>query len=186
MRDAAVARHAGPAALRHAVPGFERDRRRTQVRAAAVFMLAKMTATDVHPSQQPAALSFIEHALCGGQVSSAPSMLARDCHPDFPPGHGVRFTSSSWRMYKLKADTHRSACAPIVFRISAVCRSFLGRSGGARDMAALVLGRLLTRPDTAPALRQFVDWAAATLASCPEEQAAFLVPGALSPALNEP
>ncbi len=50
-------------------------------------------------------------------------------------------------------------------------------------MAALVLGRLLTRPDTAPALRQVVDWAAATLASCPEEQAPFLVPGAFSLAL---
>ena len=78
----------------------------------------------------------------------------------------------------------RSACAPIVFRISSVCRSFLGRPGGARDMAALVLGRLLTRPDTAPALRQFVDWAAATLESCPEEQAPFLVPGIVSPALT--
>jgi hypothetical protein len=73
--------------------------------------------------------------------------------------------------------TGRSACAPIVFRISGVCQTFLGQPGGARDMAALVLGRLLTRPDTEPALRQFLGWATATLASCPEDQAAFLVPG---------
>lgn len=68
-----------------------------------------------------------------------------------------------------------------MFRISSVCQPFLGQPGAARDMAALVLGRLLTRPDTAPALRQFVDWAAATLEDCPEEQAPFLVPGVLSP-----
>ena len=45
------------------------------------------------------------------------------------------------RAYRTADRPRRSTCAPIVFRISAVCRSFLGQPGGARDMAALVLGR---------------------------------------------
>ena len=116
---------------------------------------------------------------------SAPCVLDGDFLSGF---HGVSVTSHCQRTCNLVSPataTCRSACAPIVSRTSTVCQSFLGRPGGARDMAALVLGRLLTRPDTAPALRQFVDWAAATLASCPEEQAAFLVPGALSPELPQ-
>ena len=58
-----------------------------------------------------------------------------------------------------------------------MCRAYLARPGGVRDMAALVAGRLLTRPDTSPALQEMVAWAALTLTSCSEELAPFLVPG---------
>ena len=64
-----------------------------------------------------------------------------------------------------------------MFRISGMCKAYLAQPGAAREMAALVGGRLLTRPDTVPALQDFVAWAADSLATCPEEQAPFLVPG---------
>ena len=64
-----------------------------------------------------------------------------------------------------------------MYRISGMCRAYLAAPGGVRDMAALVAGRLLTRPDTGPALHELVAWAVDTLTSCPEELAPFLVPG---------
>ena len=61
-----------------------------------------------------------------------------------------------------------------------MCRAYLAAPGAVRDMAALVVGRLLTSPDTGPALRELVIWAADTLTVCPEDQAHFLVPGECS------
>ena len=46
-------------------------------------------------------------------------------------------------------------------------------------MAALLLGRLLTRPDMGPALTEFVGWAEGALNSNDPMKAAFLVPGQL-------
>lgn len=58
-----------------------------------------------------------------------------------------------------------------------MCQTYLAQPGSVRNMAALVAGRLLTRPDTGPALQEMVAWAAETLKCCPEELAPFLVPG---------
>jgi hypothetical protein len=46
-------------------------------------------------------------------------------------------------------------------------------------MAALLLGRLLTRLDMAPALDDFLAWAAASLRAAGGLEAPFLVPGIL-------
>ncbi len=46
-------------------------------------------------------------------------------------------------------------------------------------MAALLLGRMLTRPDMGGALQDFLAWAAAALPAVQGPQAPFLVPGIL-------
>lgn len=48
--------------------------------------------------------------------------------------------------------------------------------GSIRDMAALLLGRLLTRPDQEPALAHFLQWACNALHT-EGLKAHFLVPG---------
>lgn len=66
---------------------------------------------------------------------------------------------------------------PIVGTILGLCQRYLASPGSSREMAAVVLGRLLTRPDMAPALRQFLGWGCAALASGDSQRASFLVPG---------
>ena len=52
----------------------------------------------------------------------------------------------------------------------------LGAPGSIRNMAALLLGRLLTRPDQEAALHDFVQWAGGVLASS-SIQNVFILPG---------
>ena len=56
-----------------------------------------------------------------------------------------------------------AAYPPIVRTILSLCQGYLGSPGSTREMAAVVLGRLLTRPDMAPALHDFLDWGCAAL-----------------------
>lgn len=46
-------------------------------------------------------------------------------------------------------------------------------------MAALLLGRMLTRPDMGAALQDFLAWVAAALPAAQGPEAVFLVPGIL-------
>lgn len=55
-------------------------------------------------------------------------------------------------------------------------KGHLSSPGSIRDMAALLLGRLLTRPDLEPALAHFFKWAAEAL-HAEGPKAHFLVPG---------
>lgn len=52
-------------------------------------------------------------------------------------------------------------------------------AGVAREMAALLLGRLLTRPDMRAALSEFLDWTEQALAAPETIHSPFLVPGVL-------
>ena len=66
---------------------------------------------------------------------------------------------------------------PIVGTILELCKRYLASPGSSREMAAVVLGRLLTRPDMAPALRAFLAWGCDALGSSDSQRASFLVPG---------
>ena len=72
-----------------------------------------------------------------------------------------------------------SGCPPLVRTMLTLCQRHLGSPGSSREMAAAVLGRLLVRPDTVAARRQFLDWACATLQAtmADSREGAFLVPG---------
>ncbi|KAL4422042.1 hypothetical protein ABPG77_004858 [Micractinium sp. CCAP 211/92] len=66
---------------------------------------------------------------------------------------------------------------PIVGTILSLCQRHLASPGSTREMAAVVVGRLLTRPDMAPALAAFLPWGCAALGSQDSQRASFLVPG---------
>jgi hypothetical protein len=66
---------------------------------------------------------------------------------------------------------------PVVGTIMRLCQRYLASPGNTREMAAVVLGRLLTRPDMDAALREFLSWGCAALGSSDSQQASFLVPG---------
>ena len=55
-------------------------------------------------------------------------------------------------------------------------KAHLSSPGSIRDMAALLLGRLLTRPDLEPALAHFLNWAGRALHT-EGPKAHFLIPG---------
>lgn len=60
-------------------------------------------------------------------------------------------------------------------------------TGGVREMAALLLGRLLTRPDQGVALREYLSWASQQLHHTNDSLAApFLIPGTSLRALVSP
>ena len=63
----------------------------------------------------------------------------------------------------LAAGAHASLS--LVGKILAVARRYLGSTGPAREAAAVLLARLLTRPGLQPRLREFVQWGAAQLAA---------------------
>jgi hypothetical protein len=72
---------------------------------------------------------------------------------------------------------------PLAGRALGACRRHLATPGAPREQAAAVLGRLLTRPDMAAALEEFVAWAAGVLAEADapagaDPAAAFRLPGA--------
>ncbi len=69
---------------------------------------------------------------------------------------------------------------PIVGTILSLCQRHLASPGSTREMAAVVVGRLLTRPDMAPALAAFLPWGCAALGSQDSQRASFLVPGEAS------
>ena len=72
------------------------------------------------------------------------------------------------------------AYPPLVGTILELCQRYLASPGSTREMAAVVVGRLLTRPDMAPALDAFLGWGCAALTGADDSQrASFLVPGAL-------
>eukprot|EP00884_Botryococcus_braunii_P022550 jgi/Botrbrau1/897/Bobra.0167s0018.1 len=65
---------------------------------------------------------------------------------------------------------------PLVAQLIAMCQEHLRSPGSAREMAARVLGRLLTRPDSANALAEFLKWVPCALRET-DAGSAFLVPG---------
>ncbi|KAG2492086.1 hypothetical protein HYH03_009582 [Edaphochlamys debaryana] len=67
----------------------------------------------------------------------------------------------------------------LVARILDMCKDYLHRPGGVREMAAVVLGRLLTRPDMAGAFSEFLDWCPQALAAVDPLRAPFLLPGVM-------
>ena len=68
------------------------------------------------------------------------------------------------------------AYPPLVATLLTTYKEQLGAPGSIRNMAALLLGRLLTRPDQGAALRDFVQWAGGVLASS-SVQNVFILPG---------
>eukprot|EP01018_Ginkgo_biloba_P017523 Gb_00473 [translate_table: standard] len=72
----------------------------------------------------------------------------------------------------------KDAPPPLVERMIIVCKDYLSSPGPMRKMAGLLLSRLLTRPDMRAALRSFMQWSQASLATSMEENTGiFLVPG---------
>ncbi|MEW5298424.1 MAG: hypothetical protein WDW36_001548 [Sanguina aurantia] len=67
----------------------------------------------------------------------------------------------------------------LVARLLTLCHEYLQHPGVAREMAALLLGRLLTRPDMRGALTEFLDWTEQALAAPETIHTPFLVPGIL-------
>ncbi|GLI66673.1 hypothetical protein VaNZ11_010603, partial [Volvox africanus] len=66
---------------------------------------------------------------------------------------------------------------PLVGRILALCKEYLHHPGGVREMSAVVLGRLLTRPDMAAAMSEFLEWCPRALAEVDCLRQPFLLPG---------
>ena len=66
--------------------------------------------------------------------------------------------------------------SPLVARISGLARQYLGSAGSGRTMAALLMGRLLTRPDQAAELSTFAEHALQSLQTQGAD-ASFIVPG---------
>ncbi|KAA6421473.1 MAG: tubulin-specific chaperone D-like, partial [Trebouxia sp. A1-2] len=72
--------------------------------------------------------------------------------------------------------TSSGSWPPIVSKIMNMYKGHMSSPGSIRDMAALLLGRLLTRPDLQPALDNFLQWSRMALHS-EGSQAHFLIPG---------
>lgn len=66
--------------------------------------------------------------------------------------------------------------SPLVAKISGLARDYLGSAGSGRTMAALLMGRLLTRPDQAGELSAFAEHALQSLQTQGVD-ASFIVPG---------
>jgi hypothetical protein len=69
------------------------------------------------------------------------------------------------------------ATPPVVRGIIELCRGYLREPGIVRDMAALALAKLLTRPDMGAPLAEFIAWCRTAMAT-PGVEGTFLVPGA--------
>ncbi|GLC39358.1 hypothetical protein PLESTM_000887300 [Pleodorina starrii] len=70
-----------------------------------------------------------------------------------------------------------SPFTPLVGRILALCKDYLHHPGGVREMSAVVLGRLLTRPDMSAAMSSFLEWCPGALAEVDPLRQPFLLPG---------
>ncbi|KAJ7541816.1 hypothetical protein O6H91_10G078100 [Diphasiastrum complanatum] len=70
--------------------------------------------------------------------------------------------------------------SPLVERIIQICKDYLSSPGPVREMAGVLLSRLLTRPDMSDNLLSFVNWTQLMLASTQDTPTGvFLVPGVL-------
>ncbi|BDA42087.1 probable tubulin-specific chaperone D [Coccomyxa sp. Obi] len=69
------------------------------------------------------------------------------------------------------------ALPPLTSKLLALSRRHLSEPGGVRDMAGVLLGRLLTRPDCSAALQEFLAWAHTALQDHSSPRAVFTVPG---------
>lgn len=56
-----------------------------------------------------------------------------------------------------------AAIPPLAAQIMALCRGFLSSPGATREMAAVLAGRMVTRPDMHAALSEFVTWGVAAM-----------------------
>ena len=97
--------------------------------------------------------------LCKGKTQVSCVVSERACHPLI----------------------HATACrsdeeVPLAKRLRLYCQESLAEAGPRRDMAGVLLGRLLIRTDCQLSLHSFVSWAAVQQ-QCPERVAVFLVPG---------
>jgi len=100
----------------------------------------------------------------------------------FEPGFASRIAGRSRQHQTNSLVLGRAGKAgypPLVGHMVELCKRHLASPGSSRDMAAKLLGRLLTRPDTGVALREYVRWCAEALGT-DTMAAAFLVPGCLS------
>ncbi|KAI5064124.1 hypothetical protein GOP47_0020794 [Adiantum capillus-veneris] len=69
---------------------------------------------------------------------------------------------------------------PLVGKILTLCKDYLASPGPMREMAGVLLSRLLTRPDMPTALRDFMTWTQQALAAALENSAGvFLAPGVM-------
>jgi hypothetical protein len=66
---------------------------------------------------------------------------------------------------------------PLVGQLLSICRAQLGRPTSVRDVAGVVVGKLLTRTDMTDALYTFTNWAQQCL-DASDAASAFLIPGA--------
>ena len=64
----------------------------------------------------------------------------------------------------------------LVAQLIAICKRHLALPASSRGIAAVLLARLLTRPDTAAALQAFVSWCTMSLSTA-NVGGRFLVPG---------
>ena len=99
--------------------------------------------------------------LCKGKTQVSSAAPERACHPLI----------------------HATGCrndeeVPLAKRLRLYCQESLAEAGPRRDMAGVLLGRLLIRADCQLSLHSFMSWAAAQQ-QCPERIAVFLVPGNL-------
>lgn len=76
--------------------------------------------------------------------------------------------------------TVSSAVPPLVDKILTLCKDYLASPGPMREMAGVLLSRLLTRPDMRIALRSFMTWSqGAILAALENSAGVFLAPGVM-------
>ena len=94
---------------------------------------------------------------------------------------GENAMQAKGRMFVLPRE--EGAYPPLVGTLLQLCQGYLARAGSVRDMAGACLGRLLTRPDCAGALADFVAWACPRLQSTGPD-AVFVIPG-VCPLCNE-
>lgn len=74
----------------------------------------------------------------------------------------------------------RASTPPLVQQLVTLCTSFLSSPASSRIMAGQLLARLLTRPDTVPALQDFLTWCVPALE--PQgPQDVFRIPGMQPP-----
>jgi hypothetical protein len=82
-----------------------------------------------------------------------------------------------WRIDSVMLAHVRRALPPLTSTLLELSQRHLSEPGGVRDMAGVLLGRLLTRPDCGAALQDFLAWAHSALQEHDSPRAVFTVPG---------
>ena len=118
----------------------------------------------------PFDIAIVDSAL----AAAPPPLAAAGAGPGVVP---LANGGSSGEQQQEGLDGYGYGYPPIVGTILELCKRYLASPGSSREMAAVVLGRLLTRPDMAPALRAFLAWGCSALGSSDSQRASFLVPG---------